>query len=280
MARPHRIEIPGGIYHIMSRGNAKAPVFTDDSDYIKFIDILAKSVAIHQWLCHAYCLMSNHYHLLIETPEANLSSGMHLLNGMYTQAFNKKHSRTGHVFEGRFKSIIVEKESYLLELARYILRNPVRAGVVESPEMYQWSSYNALAGRIPTPGFLHTDGIISFFGSLRHDALNACIDFVNNPSDPPSAIREHKQLILGSDAFVEKMKPYSEMIEPKQALPHRQFSERPDLKELFRDSKFTKSERNDLIAEAYLKFGYRQAEIARATGMNCSSISRIIDRRS
>ena len=263
----------------MSRGNAKAPIFIDDDDHIKFIDILAKSIATHQWLCHAYCLMNNHYHLLIETPEANLSDGMHLVNGMYTQAFNKKHTRTGHVFEGRFKSIIVEKDSYLLELTRYILRNPVRAGMVESPEEHRWSSYNAMTGRIPTPGFLHTDALFSLFGNSRADALNACIDFMNTPSEPPSAIRDRKNLILGSDAFIEKMKPYcSEMVEPKEVIPKQRNKEKPALTELFANELITKPERNRLILEAYLKFGYRQTEIAKSAGLDASSVSRIIDR--
>ena len=123
MTRPLRIEYEGAVYHVTSRGNARASIFTDDDDRTFFIEILSKVVTRSDWICHAYCLMTNHYHLLIETPSPNLSRGMQLLNGIYTQKFNRQHKRSGHVFQGRFKAILVEKESHLLELARYVVLN-------------------------------------------------------------------------------------------------------------------------------------------------------------
>ena len=132
MARPLRIEYEGAVYHVTSRGNGRQSIFCVDSDREAFLEVLSDTVRRFGWICHAYCLMTNHYHLLLETPEANLSRGMRHLNGVYTQAFNRRHMRSGHVMQGRFKGIVVEKESHLLELVRYVVLNPVRAKTVRS----------------------------------------------------------------------------------------------------------------------------------------------------
>ena len=132
MARPLRLEYEGAVYHVTSRGNARDEIFLGDVDRAQFLETLGDAIRRHGWICHAYCLMTNHYHLLIETPEAGLSRGMQLLNGVYTQWFNRRHQRVGHLFQGRFKAVLVEKESHLLELARYVVLNPVRAGMVRS----------------------------------------------------------------------------------------------------------------------------------------------------
>lgn len=137
MARPLRAEYPGAIYHITSRGNARQPIFEDDEDRKAFQVLLESLVSRYNWLCHAYCLMDNHYHLLVETPDGNLSEGMRQLNGIYTQSFNGRHGRVGHVFQGRFKAILVGRENYLLELCRYVVLNPIRAGIVRSPGRYK-----------------------------------------------------------------------------------------------------------------------------------------------
>jgi REP element-mobilizing transposase RayT len=126
MARLLRLEFPGAIYHLTSRGNARQKVFFADVDHELFLSTLAAVVRRYNWICHAYCLMANHYHLLIETPKTNLSIGMRQLNGIYTQSFNRRHNRVGHLFQGRFKAILVERESHLLELCRYIVLNPAR----------------------------------------------------------------------------------------------------------------------------------------------------------
>ena len=145
MARPLRIEYSGAVYHVTSRGNGRADIFLEDSDREAFIDVLAKTVEKYNWLCHAFCLIDNHYHLIIETPDPNLSLGMRQLNGVYTQTFNRVHSRVGHVFQGRYKAILVEKGSHLLELCRYVVLNPVRAGMVSKPDAWRWSSYKSTA---------------------------------------------------------------------------------------------------------------------------------------
>jgi len=129
MARPLRLEFPGTLYHLTARGNAQQAIFLDAMDREAFLTILAGEIDQHRWRCYAYCLMDNHYHLLIETPEANLVHGMRRLNSRYAQRFNRRHRRVGHLFQGRYKSIVVDRERHLLELTRYIVLNPVRAGI-------------------------------------------------------------------------------------------------------------------------------------------------------
>ena len=146
MARPLRIEYLGAVYHLTSRGNARRKIFRDHQDRETFLETLASVVKRYNWLCHAYCLMDNHYHLIIETMDANLSMGMRQLNGVYTQRYNRRDDKPGHVFQGRFKAVLVQKESYLLELSRYVVLNPVRAKMVEDPKDWAWSSYRETCG--------------------------------------------------------------------------------------------------------------------------------------
>jgi len=131
MARPLRIEYPGAVYHVTSRGNEKKAVFKDEQDRENFLRTLQHVNKRYNWLCHAYCLMDNHYHLLIETPDGNLALGMRQLNGVYTQLFNNRRHRTGHLFQGRYKAILIQKDTHLLEVCRYVVLNPVRARMVE-----------------------------------------------------------------------------------------------------------------------------------------------------
>ena len=158
MARQLRLEYEHALYHITARGSARESIYRVIEDRNQFIRLLAREVTQQGWYCYAYCLMDNHYHLLIETPEANLSSGMRRLNGVYTQAFNRRHQRVGHVLQGRYKSILVDKDSYFLELCRYIVLNPVRAGMVKSPRDFRWSSYRDTVGLRRPPDWLSICG--------------------------------------------------------------------------------------------------------------------------
>lgn len=180
MARSLRIEYPGAVYHIISRGNARQEIFLDEKDHIDFLDILCMTVRRYKWILHAYCLMNNHYHLLIETPDGVLSRGMRQLNGVYTQRFNARHKRVGHVLQGRYKAILVDKDSYLLELCRYIVLNPVRAGIVKEPGMWGWSSYRATAGYEKGIHCLTTDWILIQFDNEKVKAEIMYRDFVQN----------------------------------------------------------------------------------------------------
>jgi REP element-mobilizing transposase RayT len=178
MARPLRIAVAGGLYHLITRGNAREHIYLDDLDREIFLDRLAHSVERYGWLCHAYCLMDNHYHLLVETPQPNLSIGMRQLNGLYAQTFNSRHDRCGHVFQARFRSIFVEKDSHLLSCCRYLVLNPVRAGVCEHPEQYRWSSYRATAGTAGREEFLTTDWLLRLFAPTRKLAQHGYSAFV------------------------------------------------------------------------------------------------------
>jgi putative transposase len=140
MARPLRLEFAGALYHVTSRGDGREAIYLSDEDRLAWLETFAAVCSRFNWVCHAYCLMGNHYHVIVETPDANLSLGMRQLNGVYTQRFNRTHRRVGHVFQGRFKAILVDKDSYLLELSRYVVLNPLRAKMVRKLENYPWSS--------------------------------------------------------------------------------------------------------------------------------------------
>jgi putative transposase len=141
MSRPLRMEWEGGFYHVTARGNEKRPIFLMEQDFLRFLSRFERIYERYGVVIHCYVLMTNHYHLILETPQANLSAALHDLNTAYTNYFNRRHGRVGHLFQGRYRSIIVEKDAYLLELSRYIHLNPVRAGMVKRPEAYRWSSY-------------------------------------------------------------------------------------------------------------------------------------------
>jgi len=173
-----RIEYPGAIYHVSSRGRHRQPIFPADDDRLKFLELLGESVEKHNFLIHGYCLMANHYHLVLETPRANLSSGMQFLNGGYSRYFKKKYHNLASLFEGPYNAELIQTDSYLLETARYIVLNPVRAGMVRYPEEYIWSSYLATSGASGGPGWLFHDRILSFFEGDSTARRGAYIKFV------------------------------------------------------------------------------------------------------
>jgi len=149
-----RQEAPGALHHVTTRGVLRGPIYDDDRDRELFVLQLATTIADYEWICHAYCLMGNHFHLLLQTLEPNLGLGMRRLNGVYARAFNKRHGRTGHLFEARYSSIPIERDAHLLEVCRYVVLNPVRAGICATAEEWQWSSYRATAGLSRPPHFL------------------------------------------------------------------------------------------------------------------------------
>ena len=172
MTRPLRLEFPGAFYHIVNRGNAQGKIFLNNRDREKFLEYLRDSVDRFSLIVHAYCLMDNHYHLIVETPEPNISRALQWLNVSYAVYFNKKRNRIGHVFQGRFKALIVNADEYLQILSRYIHLNPMRAQVVQHPENYRWSSYNAFIGNIEAPEWLETTYVLSTCQKTRKQALH------------------------------------------------------------------------------------------------------------
>jgi REP element-mobilizing transposase RayT len=164
VARPLRIVYPGAIYHLIARGNNRGRFFVEESDFLLFLATLRQVLERFSWLLYAYCLLDNHYHLEVETPLPNLPAGMRQLNGLYAQAFNRRQRRSGHVFESRYRAILVERETHLREVARYIVLNPVRAGICADPSQYRWSSYRATLGEVDPEVPLARGALLSHFG--------------------------------------------------------------------------------------------------------------------
>lgn len=202
MTRPLRLEFAGALYHLTARGDRQEPIFLDDGDRRSFLDLLGKEIHQQGWLCYAYCLMDNHYHLLIETPEANLVRGMRRLNGVYTQAFNRRRKKSGHVFQGRYKSILVDKDNYLLELCRYIVLNPVRAKMVKAPGEWGWSSYRATVGELSAPKWLAVEDILSLFSGRRSNYRKFVMEGIDQGTVWEGLTG---QIYLGEESFLERM---------------------------------------------------------------------------
>ena len=274
MARPLRIEYSGALYHVTARGNAQQDIYLTDEDRQAFLTLLQRACERYHWLCHAYCLMSNHYHLLIETQTPTLSKGMKYLNGTYTQAFNRLHKRVGHVFQGRYKGILVEKDSYLLELSRYIVLNPVRAHMVRSAKDWPWSSYRATAGQAKAHPLLITDTILGNFGRMRKSAQEKYKAFVQQGKSQPSPWGSLKnQIYLGSEEFVDDMQC---KIDPEQSLkdipkPQKNCPVKP-----FRYYKKSYKTRNRAMAEAYRSGHYTLSEIGDEFGVSYATVSRAV----
>ena len=282
MTRPLRIEYPGAVYHITSRGNEKKPVFKDDRDRDNFLRTFQRVNIRYNWLCHAYCLMDNHYHLLIETPDGNLSLGMRQLNGVYTQLFNNRHQRAGHLFQGRFKGILIQKDSHLLEVCRYVVLNPVRARMVERPEQWKWSSYRATAGKEEPLPCLTTDWVLGQFCGKRVKAEKEYRQFVKWGIGEKTIWTDVKgQVILGEDDFVDSFVDRLGRHKHIPEIPRSQrYANRPPLEIIFQESILRdKRKRDRKMVEAVEKHGYRQSEIARHLGLHSSTVSNLVRNR-
>lgn len=272
MTRPLRIEYAGALYHITARGNAKQDIYLDNEDRRQFLEILTTTITRNNWLCHAYCLMSNHYHLLIETGEPTLSRGMRYLNGVYSQYINRKHRRVGHLFQGRFKAIFVEKDSYLLELSRYIVLNPVRAHMVRTAKDWPWSSYRATAGQVKRPEWLTTDCLLSGFNSTRKKAIEAYTQFVTEGQGQPSPWQELKnQIYLGSEQFVENTQCH---LEPGHSLANVPKPQKGRVKKPLSYYVAKSAFRNESMALAYASGCYTLKEIGDYFGVSYVTVSR------
>jgi REP element-mobilizing transposase RayT len=275
MSRPLRIELAGGLYHVTSRGDRREDVFLNDDDRGAWLDIIGETCKRYNWLSHGWCQMTNHYHVIIETAEANLSQGMRHLNGVYTQWVNRTYMKSGHVFQGRYKAILVEKDAHLLELARYVVLNPVRARMAGDAGEWPWSSYLAMVGRQSAPDWLQTDWLLGQFGRNRADAIAVYIDFVRAGVGLPSIWEELRaNLYLGSEAFVARVtQPHAD--DRVAEIPRLQ--RRPlanplsDYQRRFADSGIA-------MAEAYTSGDYSMTEIAAHFGVHYATVSRAVAR--
>lgn len=264
MARPLRIEFPDACYFLTSRGNSGQPVFLNSDDGKLWIDIFESVCRRFQWICHAYCLMGNHYHLVIETPKPNLSAGMRQLNGVYTQSFNRKNNRSGHLFMGRFHSVVFQKDKYLKPLVAYALRNPVRKGFIKNPMQWKWSSCRASAGKEVCP-FVDTGTVAENFGDCA-----AFESFVSEEpqSDVWSGLRH--QVYLGDDGFVEKAGSFVSGVSKE--IPLRQLS---SLKNIAHFEEGV-SDRNEAVFRAYSSGAFTMKEISEHFSIHYSTVSRIV----
>ena len=276
MARPLRIEFSGALYHLTARGNAQADIYSDNSDRQQFLSLLHHTVNRYDWYCHAYCLMDNHYHLLVETQSPSLSKGMKFLNGTYTQYYNRHHHRVGHVFQGRFKAILIQKESYLLELARYIALNPVRAHRVRSAQEWRWSSYRATAGHEESHPCLTTDTVLAGFAKTKKVAQQRYRDFVQQGKGQPSPWQHLKnQIYLGDDGFVNAMQCKLDPDQPLNDIPKKQ--KLPPIKPIAYFAERYKT-RDKRMAQAYLSGHYTLGQVGEYFGVSYATVSRAVRR--
>jgi REP element-mobilizing transposase RayT len=298
MARPLRVEFEGAVYHVMARGIERRDMVRDDADRGRWIDWLRRTVETYEWRLHGFVLMSNHFHLFVETPRANLSAGMQHLNGSYTSYFNRRHRRVGHLFQGRFKSQLVEEEGYFSELSRYLHLNPVRAKLVERPERYRWSSYpgyHRADRRLP---WVTYDSVLGEFGRGRDRARKAYRKFIGEGmDDPPVAPWKDAAhgFIVGSEDFVERIRCLVQDRPADENVPAlRQLRVRPDLERIISAaaeamgedrSEWQAGRRSDSEGRAVAafvarrRFGYPTHEVAIALGYTShTSVTRAIQR--
>jgi putative transposase len=275
MTRPLRLEFPGALYHVTSRGDRKGAIYLDNIDRLAWLDLLATVCARFNFVIHAYCQMTNHYHLVVETIDGDLARGLRQLNGAYSQLFNRRHQLVGHVFQGRYKAILVQRESYLLELARYVVLNPVRAGIVTTPQAWPWSSHRYLMRLQHKPDWLETDWLLSHFGPDPNTARNAYAGFVHAGVGGLSPLREVKhQLVLGDKEFVTKhlsgcQSPKFDDVSRVQrrgiVLPL------SEIEEMYRD-------RFEAMARAYWSMSFSMQEIATYFSVSVRTVGRAVKR--
>jgi len=259
---------------VTSRGDRQEAIFDDDQDRTAFLNVLSEVVSRFRWRCHAYCLMGNHYHLMIETPEANLTKGMRHLNGVFTQWSNRRHKRSGHLFQGRYKAILVDRDSYFLELARYIVLNPVRAAMVKHPRQWVWSSYGTTIGTSPAPVWLTTDGLLAEFGQKRAGARRKYQQFIEEGMSAESIWKDLRgQIYLGDDDFVERMRGKLGERDEDVNIPRvQQRGPAPKLSAIRRQHK----NRDDAIRAGYETGAYSYQQIAKEFGVHFTTVGRIV----
>jgi len=280
-SRPLRIEFPGAIYHVTSRGNRREPIYLDDGDRAAWLDVLAHAMQRFDAQVLAYCLMGNHYHVVLHTRQANLSELMRRLNGVYTQAFNRRHGKVGHLFQGRFKAILVDRETYLLELCRYVELNPVRAGMTADAADWPWSSYLCHVGQAPTPDWLNTHGLHGYL--LARDPQTAV--------DHRLAARRYASLVaagIGADLWSNGLRQQiylgdADFAQRMQSLAQKPRREARDTPQLQRKPQRPLSDwltegatREEALRRAHTEGGLSMTAMARELGLSVSRVSRLI----
>jgi putative transposase len=281
MARPLRVSFSGAIYHVMARGNNKQAIFLDEVEYREVLHLLRIVVKRFGIVCHIYCLMPNHYHIVVETPAGNLSAALQWLNGEYARWWNKRHGRCGHVFQGRFKAQLVQRDRYLHALRDYVDWNPVEGGLVATPAEWEWSSYRAYAGLAAIPDFLTTDLVYGLIGASS--APDKGLVYRSRGANPRvlaavTAAIERDDRWIGDDAAFdghrrEAARQVGGGISRRELL-----LSAPPLADLLRTGR-SKGLRNAQMNRAHRQYGYRIADIAEHLKLNRSTIVRAIRSR-
>lgn len=209
MSRPLRIDYPGAWHHVMNRSRKGIILYHDDEDFLLFLSLIQETSAMYHMNVSAYCLMSNHYHLLVQTEEGNLARCMRHINGIYTQKYNIRHKCDGTLFRGRYKSVLVQADSYLLELVRYIHRNPVKAGIADTPDTYKWSSHTGYISKTDQWQWLYKDLILSMLSTKKKEQVNKYLSFMGLNIPEKIALfysKKNQPSILGEDNFINWVK--------------------------------------------------------------------------
>lgn len=285
MARPLRIEFPGAVYHVTSRGDRREPIFEGDADRKALLGVIAQAMNRFDAQMLAYCLMGNHYHFVLHTRQANLSLLMRHINGVYTQNFNRRHGKVGHLFQGRFKAILVDRDAYLLEVCRYVDLNPVRAQMVAAPADWPWSSYLAHVDEAMPPPWLDTAGLHGHLlgreaksAADRRRAAARYASLVAAGRDTAlwgEALRQ--QIFLGDDDFVARMLALAEPSRTQAVdVPRTQRTQQRRVERSLDQWLKECPTREQALWSAYTRSGLRMTEMARLLGLSVSRVSRLI----
>ena len=279
MSRRPRLQFAGALYHVTARGNRKSTIFHDDQDRRQFLCIIADAASYYDLRILVLCLMGNHYHAVLETPEPNISEAVQFVNGVYAQRSNRRYQQTGHVFEARFRSLIIQRESYLIRAARYVVRNPVRAGLVSDAAAWPWSTYRATAGLEQPPSWLHVDWIRwAFETEDLETARQRYSDYVNAPASSQRRIALNG-IVLGSRRFEQGLHDIRKSRSPVLELPQNiRILTRPTLPQVFASTYQKGPSRDRLIHVARVDHGYRFAQIAHYLGIDRSTASKAAQR--
>ncbi len=275
MTRPLRIEFPGALYHVTSRGDQRNAIYRNDADRHTWLDVLGFVCARFNFVVHSYCQMTNHYHLMVETVDGNLAQGMRQLNGIFSQRVNWRHDLVGHVFQGRYHAVLVQKDEHLLELARYIVLNPVRAGFVGSPDDWRWSSHHSMLNKTRPPAWLETQWLLGQFDGAQDGAVESYRQFVAAGVDAPSPLqRTRHQMILGDEEFASQHRGCQKserFVAVTKAQRRTAAMTLAEYEAIF-------AERDEAMARAYWSTAFTMAEIGTHFGVSYKTVSRAVHR--
>ena len=274
MTRPLRLEYPGAVYHVTARGNRQGDIFWDDAGRRAWLSILGLACDRFNFSVHAYCQMTNHYHLLVETIDGGLGRGMRHLNGVYSQSINRKHAISGHLFQGRYHAVLVQKDSHLLELARYIVLNPVRAGMVARPEDWPWSSYHATVGTMHHGEWFDSTWLVDRFGASSVSAVTSYYRFVRDGVGAPNPFTKVKhRLLLGDDEFVADGRRFEEG-----ATAHAPREQRRIAALTLAGYEARYACRDTAMSEAYKSTAFTMAQIGAHFGVSPKTVGRAVSK--